>query len=294
MSLVQIDRLTKRYRRVTALDDCTMSIHKGEVFGLLGPNGAGKTTLLRLLLGFLRPTGGRATIEGIDCFRRSLQARRRVSYLPGDVRLFGSLRGRDVLRFFAGVRHNGSLTRALKLAEQLDLDLSRRVAFMSTGMRQKLALAAAFSPEVSLVVLDEPTTALDPGARAEVMHLVAQARDEGRTIFFSSHVLSEVEEVCDRVAILRQGRLVHTQVMSELRRQHRIRARLAGPLPPASAELGGAVSITTGDNDEVTIDAPGELATVLSWLATLPLEQVSVEPIRLRAVYENYHQRTSR
>jgi ABC-2 type transport system ATP-binding protein len=200
------------------------------------------------------------------------------------------MRGRDVLRFFAAVRHNGSWPRALELAEQLDLDLTRRVAYMSTGMRQKLALAVALSPDVSLIVLDEPTTGLDPSARAEVMRLVAAVGAEGRTVLFSSHVLSEVEEVCDRVAILRQGRLVHTQVMAALRRQHRIRARLSGVLPAVPKEIDDAVTVTTGENNEVTIDSPGELATLLNWLATLPLDQVAVEPIRLRAVYEKYHQ----
>jgi ABC-2 type transport system ATP-binding protein len=289
MSLVATKGLTKRYRRVTALDECTLSVGAGEVFGLLGPNGAGKTTLLRLLLGFLRPTRGRAAIDGIDCCRRSVKVRRRVSYLPGDVRLFGGMRGRDVLKFFAAVRHNGSLKQALDLADRLELDLTRRVAFMSTGMRQKLALAVALSPDVPLVVLDEPTTGLDPNARGDVLRMVTAARGVGRTVLFSSHVLSEVEEVCDRVAILRQGRLVHTQVMADLRGQHRIRARLTGSMSPVPEELSDTISLTTGEHGTVTIDSPSELAPLLSWLATLPLEEVTVEPIRLRAVYDRFH-----
>jgi ABC-2 type transport system ATP-binding protein len=288
MSLVDTHGLTKRYRQVTALDDCTLSVLRGEVFGLLGPNGAGKTTLLRLLLGFLQPTEGHATVDGLDCHRRSLQVRRRVSYLPGDVRLFGGMRGRDVLKFFAGVRGNGSFGRSLALAERLELDMTRRVAFMSTGMRQKLALAVALAPSVPLVVLDEPTTGLDPNARSDAMQLVRDARRAGRTVFFSSHVLSEVEEVCDRVAILRNGRLVHTQVMSELRRQHRIRARLSGPLPPVPQALSDSLSITENENGNVTIDTADELAPLLNWLATLPLKQVNIEPVGLRVVYDRH------
>jgi ABC-2 type transport system ATP-binding protein len=289
MSLIQTTALTKRYRRVTALDDCSLSVEPGEVFGLLGPNGAGKTTFLRLLLGFLRPTSGHAEIDGLDCYRRSVEVRHRVSYLPGDVRLYGGLRGRNTLRFFAGVRRNGSLQRAVDLAEQLELDLTRRVAFMSTGMRQKLALCVTLSADVPLIVLDEPTTALDPNARGDVMRLVAQARQTGRTVLFSSHVLSEVERVCDRVAILRDGRLVHTQVMSQLRRQHRIRARLAEELPPVPPQLADQVSIRSDQQGQVVIDTAGQLAPMLGWLGTLPIEKVKIEPIGLQVVYDRYH-----
>jgi len=287
--LVETESLTKRYGRVTALDDCTLSVKQGEVFGLLGPNGAGKTTLLRLLLGFLRPTSGQATIGALDCYRQSVDVHRRVSYLPGDVRLFRGMRGRDVIRFFAGMRPGGDVRRSRELAKRLDLDLTRRVAYMSTGMRQKLALAVALAPDVPLVILDEPTASLDPSARGNVMARVRQAQAAGRTVLFSSHVLSEVEQVCDRVAILRQGQLVHTQVMSELRQQHRIRARLTGPLSPAPEQLGDELSIRTESGGDVTIDTPGELSPLLGWLATLPLEKVKVEPVGLRAVYDRYH-----
>ena len=284
--LVQTHGLTKRYGSVTALDDCTLAVRRGEIFGLLGPNGAGKTTLLRLLLGFLRPTSGSATIDSLDCCRRSVKVHRRVAYLPGDVRLFRRWRGHQVLRFFAQIRSGGDERRGRRLAERFELDLSRRVALMSTGMRQKLALAATLSADTPLVVLDEPTSHLDPNVRGDVMNMVGQAKADGRTVIFSSHVLSEVEEVCDRVVILRDGRPAHTQVMSDLRRQHRIRARLTAPLPEVPEYFKGQLSITTGRGDLVTIDTPGELAPLLGWLATLPLADVNIEPVGLRIVYD--------
>ena len=203
--LIETHSLTKRYRDLAALDDCTFGVARGEVFGLLGPNGAGKTTLLRLLLGYLKPASGRALIDGLDCYRQSVRVRRVVSYLPGEARLFRSMRGRQVLKFFAEIRPEGNLQRSIELAERLELELSRRVAYMSTGMRQKLALAATLAADTPLVILDEPTSNLDPTVRGIVLDLVSEARRHGCTVVFSSHVLSEVEAVCDRVAFLRRG-----------------------------------------------------------------------------------------
>jgi ABC-2 type transport system ATP-binding protein len=287
--LIQTDALTKRYRSVTALEDCSFGVPRGEVLGLLGPNGSGKTTLLRLLMGFLRPTSGSATIDSLNCDRQRVAVHARVGYLPGEARLFRRMRGRDVLRFFARLRPDASLERAVRIAQRLDLDLSRMVALMSTGMRQKTAVAAVLSIDAPVLILDEPTSNLDPTARSEVLALVREAKSAGRTVLFSSHVLGEVEEACDRVLILRRGQLVHEQVMSELRRQHRIRARLNGALPPTPVELNGAVSISCVGRGDVVIETPGELSPLLGWLATLPVAEMHVEPVRLQAVYDRYH-----
>ncbi len=287
--VVITNRLTKRYGEVTALCDCSLSICRGEAFGLLGPNGAGKTTLLRLLMGYLRPTAGSATILGHDCHRHSLSVRRDVAYLPGETRLFRQMRGREVLQFFADVRGGTPFDRAVSLADRFDLDIRRRVSNMSTGMRQKLALVATLATGASLVILDEPTSNLDPTVRGTVQELVEEIRAGGRTVLFSSHVLSEVEQVCDRVAILRAGKLVHTQVMSELRRRHRIFATLRGALPETPPEFDGQLAIHAGADGQVTIETPGELSPLLGWLSTLPLEAVRIEPLGLRAVYDTFH-----
>ncbi|MEX0713656.1 MAG: ABC transporter ATP-binding protein [Pirellulales bacterium] len=280
--------MSKRYGRVVALTGCELAVERGEVFGLLGPNGSGKTTLLRLLMGFLRPTSGTARIDGLDCYRESLEVHRRVSYLPGEAKLFRQARGREVLRFFCRLRPGSDYRRALALAERLRLDLSRPVAGSSTGMRQKLALAVVLAAQAPLLILDEPTSNLDPTMRGEVLALVREERREGRTVIFSSHVLDEVEEACDRVGILCEGRLAHVQDMGQLRLQHRIRARLTGSLPDLPEALAGRISIRTS-NGELTIQTPGELAPLLGWLATLPLAQVRIEPVGLRTIYDRYH-----
>jgi ABC-2 type transport system ATP-binding protein len=314
--IVRTASLTKRYGPVTALDRCDLQVRRGEVLGLLGPNGSGKTTLLRLLLGYLRPTAGEAAIDGLDCYRRSLDVHRRVAYLPGEMRMFPEMNCREVLRFFADVRREnrrglsrfsesaekkgtvplsaggsrlGSYERSLKLAERLELDLSRRVSQLSTGMKRKLALAGTLAADTPLVILDEPTSNLDVTVRREVIALVTEARDAGRTVIFSSHVISEVEQSCDRVVLLRKGRLVFEQVVAELRRQHRIRATLSGPFPAPPPELAQQLKIAHGPQNQVTIETPGELAPLLGWLATLPLAEVHIEPVGLQVIYDRYH-----
>jgi ABC-2 type transport system ATP-binding protein len=164
---------------------------------------------------------------------------------------------------------------------------------MSTGMRQKLALAVALSTDTGLLILDEPTANLDPTVRQAVIEMVIEARKEGRTVVFSSHVLSEVEDACDRVVILREGQLVHTQVMNELRRQHLIRAELNSPMPSVPAELDDQLSVTIGENGEVKIETAHELSGLLEWLGTLPLREVRIEPVGLRSIYQKFHAKES-
>lgn len=288
MSIVETHGLSKSYGALDALIDCGLNISQGEVFGLLGPNGSGKTTLLRLLMGFLRPTAGTARIDGLDCFRESVAVHRRVAYLPGDARLFRQMRGRDVLRFFSALRGASGAGLNADLAARLQPELGRPVASLSTGMRQKLALAAVLSASTPIVILDEPTSNLDPTVRREVVVLVRQAAQAGRTVIFSSHILEEVEQACDRVGILRQGRLAHVQVMAELRRRHRIRARLMGLLPALPAALEKELEISNV-NGELRMQTAGELAPLLGWLSTLPLFEVRIEPVGLRALYDTVH-----
>jgi len=287
--IVATDQLTKRYAGFTALDGCTLTVRPGEIFGLLGPNGAGKTTLLRLLLGYIRPTSGSATVAGCDCVADSLGVRRQTAYLPGEARLFRRMNGRGVLDFFSRLRGSCSRSASARIADRLALDCSRQVGRMSTGMRQKLALAVVLATDAALVILDEPTANLDPSARAEVLDLVAEARAAGRTVIFSSHVLSEVETACDRVVILRAGRLVHEQSIEHLRRSHRITARLAGPFGGVPPALHGRVALVSQDEAGMVLEAVDALPPLLGWLATLPLAEMRVEPVGLSAVYDRFH-----
>jgi ABC-2 type transport system ATP-binding protein len=259
------------------------------VFGLLGPNGAGKTTFLRLLLGFIRPTSGTARVAGHDCVRESLAVRAATAYLPGEARLFRRMSGHAVLDFFAGLRRDCHRDEATRIARRLDLDCSRQVARMSTGMRQKLALAVVMATDTTLVILDEPTANLDPTARAVVLDLVREARSAGRTVMFSSHVLSEVEATCDRVAILRAGKVVHEQSIEHLRRHHRITARLEGEMGGVPEALRPHVTVTHDTTGNVVLETADSLRPLLGWLSTLPLGEVRVDPVGLDGVYDRFH-----
>lgn len=289
--IISADRLTKRYGSFAALADCTLDVPQGDVFGLLGPNGAGKTTLLRTLLGYLRPTSGTARVAGFDCRSESLRVREHTAYLPGEARLYRRMSGHAVLDFFSRLRPACGRRRAADVADRLGLDCGRQVARMSTGMRQKLALAVVLATDVPLLILDEPTANLDPTARAEVLDLVREARAAGRSVVFSSHVLSEVEETCGHVAILRGGRIVHEQSVAHLRRGHRITARMAEPLAGVPDAFAASVRVVGGERGEVVLEAAEALAPLLGWLATLSVSEVRIEPFGLASVYDRFHRK---
>lgn len=290
--IVTTKGLTKRYGDFTALADCSLAVKRGEVFGLLGPNGAGKTTLIRLMLGHLQPTSGELLVDGFDPRTDGVALRRQVAYLPGDARLPRHMRGKSVLKFFAEMHPSGNLKRSLEVAEQLELNIQTRVAFMSTGMRQKLALAVVFGVETPLLILDEPTANLDPTIRGLVLQLVMQAKQAARTVMLSSHVLSEIEETCGRVAFLRRGKLAHQLNMADLYQRHRITAKSTGVLPQSPSEIASRVHVSQVDGQNgpmLSIVTDGDLAPMLSWVDSLSLCQVRIEPLGLKTVYDSVH-----
>ncbi|MGV3486889.1 MAG: ABC transporter ATP-binding protein [Planctomycetaceae bacterium] len=287
---VQAIGLSKRYGSFDALVDLHLSIASGQVFGLLGPNGAGKTTFIRTLLGFIFPTSGRALVLGIDPSVHPVAVKRQVAYLPGDARLPREMRGTGVLRFFADMQPEGDFDRSVAVARRLELDLRRFVGFMSTGMRQKLAIAAVMGSRAPLLILDEPTANLDPTVRGNVLEMVDEAREDGRTVILSSHVMSEIEDVCDSVAFLRRGRLVLEQSLESLKQRHRIVGRIGSNHPiEVPARLKSLVESISRDGEHVSIDTMGDLAPLLRWLESLDLRQMRVEAYGLRAVYDAIH-----
>ena len=289
--LLETEHLTKHYAWHQALDDLNLQVRAGEVFGLLGPNGAGKSTVLRLLMGFLRPTAGTARVGGHDCWRESVAVRRLVAYLPGDLRLYENLTGAQLLRFLAGLRRQALGAECERLAQRLDIDLRRSIAQLSSGMKRKLALVQVLAARAPLLILDEPTNTLDPTMRDELLEQLRQARTQGQAVLFSSHVLQEVERVCDRVGILCRGRLVHVQEMSELReaRQARVRFAPGAARVPEDGTVPPGLTVQEQRDGEVTIVCRGELQPLLGWLAGQAVADLRIEPLGLSAIYRRYH-----
>lgn len=292
--VIETRGLTKLYGPTVGVKDLDLRIGAGEVFGFLGPNGSGKSTTIRLLLGLIRPTAGEALVFGKKA--REPRARRRVGYVPGDLVLDGRMTGRGNLDFLAALgapSGSSAASRRDEVCERLGLspeDLSRRVREYSRGMRQKLGLVAALQHDPDLLVLDEPTTALDPLVRDALFDLLLDAARRGTTVFQSSHVLSEVERTCSRIAILRRGRLVSVAGVDEIRRSsaRRMVVRFAVPIQPSTLALDG-VEIVEGDGQRFVLSIRGSLEPVLGLLARHGVVDLSVpEPSLEEAFVELY------
>ncbi|MGE3807652.1 MAG: ABC transporter ATP-binding protein [Gemmataceae bacterium] len=284
--LLHTEELTKEYGRFRALDRLGLEIAAGEVFGLLGPNGSGKSTALRLLLGFLKPSSGRATIAGHDCWRHSVQARKHLAYLPGELRLYENMTGRQLIAFLSRVRGQRQLPELAGLARRFDIDVDRPIADLSSGMKRKIALLQVMVTHAPLLIMDEPTNALDPTMRDELLAQIRAARALGQAVLFSSHVLHEVEQVCDRVGILKQGRLVHLQAISALREGRLVRARFEQEV--AVPELPGLAVLRRQDL-QLELEYTGSLPPLLDWLARQPVTSLSLEPLGLASIYQRIH-----
>ena len=283
--------LSKHYGSIQALIDLELEVQVGEIFGFLGPNGAGKSTLIRTLLGYLHPTTGSATVLGMDILADSVAIRRRVGYLPGGIAIYDSLSGADALDYLNDLQGRPPVRREA-LCERLQMPasvLKRKVRDYSRGMRQKLGVIQALQHDPDLAVLDEPTEGLDPLMQQAFYGIMDDLRDDGRTIFFSSHVLSEVERICDRVAIIRAGRLMALQHVDELlaRRKRTIRLRWREGVPDLSSVPGLADIKVDGDRLSATL--LGEVAPFVRAVASPMLLDLTIEPARLEEAFLEFY-----
>jgi ABC-2 type transport system ATP-binding protein len=288
--VITTKNLGKSFGSVRALSGLSLEIAEGEIFGFLGPNGAGKTTTIRLLLGFLRPSAGSATILGWDSWREPARAHEEIGYLPGDVRLYDFMTGAAFLTLMARLRGRWEIDSGRRLAERLGLDLSRRIKTYSRGTRQKLGLVQALMHTPRLLVLDEPTASLDPLVQEEVYDILREQRAAGTTVFFSSHVLSEVEKVCDRVGIIRSAQLAAVKTVEDLRAcaPRRIRVMLA-ERPVRPIELPGAAQVSA-DGATLTFDIRGDINPLVRRLAELQLADLTIEPARLEDIFFDFYE----
>ena len=292
-SIVSTQDLTLYYGRQRGIEALNLNIEAGEVFGFLGPNGAGKSTTLRVLLDVIRPTRGKATIFGLDCQKEGVAIRQRVSYLPGELSLPTTMTAHQYLDLLAAVRGRNTNGRALRetLCQRLNLDPTRKMRDYSRGNKQKVGLVAAFMSQPDLLILDEPTGGLDPLVQQTVLELVREAQADGRTVFFSSHILPEVQAVCDRVGIIRDGRLVATERVETLTHQQFRRLKLHLQTMPAEGVFAAVAGVREISHQEgaILLEVRQNMAELLQTAAPYGILDLETLPVTLEEVFLAYY-----
>ena len=291
---IRIEALTKNYGDVRALRGLDLEVRRGEIFGFLGPNGAGKTTTIRCLLDMIRPSGGKAEVLGFNPQRDSVAVRSRVGYLPGELHLYGYMKAAAMLRFLNGQRGGAAdWTYVEELAERLGLDLHTPIKNLSKGNKQKVGVVQASMHQPELLIMDEPTSGLDPLVQQEVFSMIQEARAKGATVFFSSHVLSEIEEIADRVGIIRQGILVESANPADLieRALHRVTVRFREPVEwkPLN-QVPGVELFNAEDGVTISLQVEGEMDALVKSLAEYPISSIETERPSLEEAFLVYYQ----
>jgi ABC-2 type transport system ATP-binding protein len=290
-AIIEVEGLTKSYGSKRGIINVSFHVEEGEVFGFLGPNGAGKTTTIRLLMALLRADAGIARITGLDCWRQSVEIKRLIGYLPGELSLDPGLTGGQILEYFGHLRGGVDQAYLKQLVKRLDLDPSRKFRQYSSGNKRKIGLIQAFMHRPRLLILDEPTSGLDPLNQQEFDQMVKEVRDEGRTVFLSSHILSEVEQTCTRVGIIREGQLVRVGGLTELKdiKRYEITITFANTVPAETfKQLPGVAEVETlADGQTLRLTMQGEADAVIKAAAqhavvTLTSHEPSLEDIFLR------------
>ncbi len=295
MSIIRTEQLSRRYGRRVGVEAIDLEIGAGEVFGFLGPNGSGKTTTIRLLMGFLQPDAGRASVFGLDCWRQSAPLKRDIGYLPGDLRLYPWLTARSALHIFGKIRGVDLSGAGGELAERFRLEMDVRVEKMSRGMRQKLGIILAMAHQPRLLVLDEPTSGLDPLMQEELARSIRELAAAGHTVFFSSHTLSEVESLCDRVAIVREGRIIADERLETLRSNARRTVELvfADKKAAKRAELPSYLQLVRRDGCRCQCELEGPTPPLVHWADGQPLADIGIGPPDLGSVFHKFYESPS-
>ncbi len=290
MNAVNINSLTKSYNGTPAVNDTTWSLAQGSLMGFLGPNGAGKSTTIRILMGFLKPTAGSATVFNLNTWQHATEIHARTGYLPGEVRLYKNLTGQQTINFATRARKLKNQTEAIRLATLFDLDLRKPVRAYSSGMRQKLALILAMMHQPELLILDEPTGSLDPLVQQSLYTELRNTVAKGRTVLFSSHTLAEVQTLCKDVIILRDGRVVASTTIDKLRKDagRSLIFTLKNQEKPSSNHPAG-LTIDAQRNGKIKARWHGDINDLIQWLAAQDLHDVRIEPPNLEDLFLSYY-----
>ena len=290
MSVLKTTNLTKKFGKFTALNGVNIEVNKGEVYGFIGPNGAGKSTTIRVLLGILKATEGEAKIFGMDAWKDAVEIHKRIAYVPGDVNLWPNLTGGEVVDLFVKLRGMNNKSRRGELIEKFDLDPSKKCRTYSKGNRQKVALIAAFSSDADLYILDEPTSGLDPLMERVFQECVMEAKREGKSILLSSHILSEVERLCDKVGIIRQGQVIETGTLNELRHLTRTSMLVETKQPLTSLEKVKGVHDIVKKNQAFSFQVDtNELDNVIKHISQFGIVKLESAPPTLEDLFMSHY-----
>ncbi len=289
--VIETKDLTVYYGKHRGILNVNLTVEKGEVFGFLGPNGAGKTTTQRVLLDVFPPSAGNASIFGLDCQKQGVELRKRIGYLPGELALYANMRANEFFKMYEYLRGaNGSNGYWRELADRLDLDTNRKIRNFSRGNKQKVGIVAAFMSRPDLLILDEPTGGLDPLMQRNVLEMVREAKADGRTVFFSSHILSEVQAVCDRVGIIRDGELAATEKVEDMfaQRINRMTMIFEG-LPPAGIfDIAGVTELERGEKS-IMLEVRENLSKVLAAAAQYDVMDIETHNVNLEEIFLAYY-----
>jgi len=289
---IHTEGLTKHYGDLEALVDLDLDVRPGEVFGFLGPNGAGKTTTIRTMLDEIRPTAGHASILGMDTHEKSVEIRRHIGYVPGDLAMYPNLTGRDTLTYFANLRDGVDWSYVDELADRLDADLAKKVGDLSSGNRQKVGLIQAFMNRPEVLIMDEPSSGLDPLMQREFQTMVREVVADGRTVFLSSHTLSEVQRVADRVGIIRHGRLIALESVSSLRSKaiRRVELEFDSPVEASVFEAVAGVRDVSVKDHRAVLSFDGKMEVLLKTVADrYDVVDISTQEADLEEIFLTYY-----
>lgn len=291
MTVLKTNNLMKRFGKVTALDGVNIEVQSGEVYGYIGPNGAGKTTTIRILLGILKATGGEATIFGKDAWKDAVEIHRNIAYVPGEVNLWPDLTGGEVIDLFVKLRGSNNKSRREELIQKFNLDPGKKCGTYSKGNRQKVALVAAFASDADLYILDEPSAGLDPLMEKVFQECVLEAKRAGKSVFLSSHILSEVEKLCDKVSIIRQGKIIEAGTLQELRHLTRTSVLVETRQPVTSLkELKGVRNIQEkGQEYSFQVDTE-ELGKVIKHVSQFEVIKLEGSPPTLEDLFMRHYE----
>ncbi len=291
MKAIELNKLTKYYGDSMGIKDVSFEVEKGEVFGFIGPNGAGKSTAIRTILGLLKSTSGSAHVLGLDIEKQGKELREKIGYLPSEVNYYAEMNSRELLEYSAGFYPNVDLNEIERLANLFELDLEKQIEDLSFGNKKKCAIIQCVLHQPELLILDEPTSGLDPLMQNRFFELMEEKNKQGTTIFFSSHILSEIQRMCDRAAVIRKGEIIAVEHIQHLLEKQMKKVKLVLPEGSELSEFPDGVQEVKQVGNKVSFDYVGDINPLLIWLSAYELQDLVMEEPDLESIFMNYYER---